>query len=216
MINDRSVASLKDVYQAVLDSYDVMDAATGQPVLALKPYLRLGVYHGGATVSQDHHTGEMIAPTFIAQRLLHKKEKHAVSPSPHGEVVHPPLPVQFIEHARQSQCVYFSLLMSECRRLRWMGIADDLQGLATLFFNEPWHLETLALIYFYALLADDSGGVGLLSASPQLPGHKQHRLLLFNAYLAKTPTLGNLIDDYVFFAFYNRWYHAPPYTPGAP
>lgn len=216
MPHSHAVKSLKTLYQAALDTYAVIDAATGQPVQALKPYLRLGVYHGGATLSQDHHTGEMIAPTFIAQRLLHKKGKRAVSLSPHGEAVHPPLPVQFIEHARQSQCVYFSLLMSECRRLRWIVIADELQGLATLFYHEPWHLETLALIYFYALLADDSGGVGLLSASPQLPRHKQHRLLLFNAYLAITPTLGNLIDDYVFFAFYNRWYHAPPYTPGAP
>ncbi|QQN35137.1 hypothetical protein JHW33_00330 [Rahnella aceris] len=216
MINDRSVASLKDVYQAVLDSYDVMDAATGQPVLALKPYLRLGVYHGGAAVSQDHHTGEMIAPTFIAQRLLHKKEKRAVSPSPHGKVIHPPLPVQFIEHARQSQCVYFSLLMSECRRLRWLDIANDLQGLATLFHDEPWHLEMFALAYVYDLLANCSGGFELHAASSHLPEQKQHRLLLLNTYLTQTPKLCNLIDDYVFFAFYNQWYQAPPYTPGAP
>ncbi|WP_134707127.1 hypothetical protein [Rahnella sp. CJA17(1/100)] len=216
MPNLQAVISLTMFYQAALDTYAVVDATTGQSVRALKPYLRLGIYPGGAPLSQAPNTDEMIAPTFIAQQLLHKKEKRAVSPSPHGEVVHPPLPVHFIEHARQGQCVYFSLLISECRRLRWMGIADDLQGLATLFYHEPWHLETFALIYFYALLANDSGGVDLLASPLHLSGQKQHRLLLFNAYLAKTPKLGNLIDDYVFFAFYNRWYHAPPNTPGAP
>ncbi|MFU2318487.1 hypothetical protein [Rahnella sp. PCH160] len=211
----QAVISLKTFYQAALDNYAVIDASTEQPLLALNPYLRLAVYHGGE-LSQDHDTGLVVAPTFIAQQVLHKKEKRSGSLSLHGDAVHPQLPLQFIEHARQSRCVYFSLLMAECRRLRWLDIADDLQGLATLFHDEPWHLEMFALAYFYDLLANCSGGFDLHAASSHLPEQKQHRLLLLNTYLMQTPKLCNLIDDYVFFAFYNRWYHAPPYTPGAP
>ena len=216
MPHSHAVNSLKTFYQAALDTYAVIDAATGQPVRALKPYLRLGVYHGSASLSQSYHVDEMIAPAFIAQRLLHKKEKRAGSPGPHGDDVHTPSPVEFIEQARQSRCIYFSLLMAECRRLRWLDIADDLLGLATLFHDEPWHLETFAIAYFYALLVDEPGGVGRLAALSHLPGGKQHRLMGLKAYLAKTPTLSNLIDEYVFFAFYNMWYQAPPYTPGSP
>src|SRR5471030_393324 len=211
MINYRSMASLKDGYQAVLDSYDVMDAVTGQPVLALKPYLRLGIYHCGS-VDQNSDTEEIIAPVFIAHLLQCREVKQSELVIAAGPAALNSM--GYMQSASQSQRIYFSLLIAECQRLKWYGLADDLQSLTPLFYDEPWLLEQFATAYFYGLLANDSEYFAR-HASPKHAGLSRkpeqihQRLLLLNTYLAKTPRLYNAVDEYVFFAFYNTWLHAP-------
>lgn len=211
MINYRSMASLKDGYQAVLDSYDVMDAVTGQPVLALKPYLRLGIYHCGS-VGQNNDADKIIAPVFIAHLLQRREVKQSELAIPADS--NALNCTSCMRSASQSHRIYFSLLMAECQRLKWYGLADDLQSLTLLFYDEPWLLEQFAIAYFYGLLANDSEYFEM-HASPkhgglfQLPAQKHQRLLLLNTYRAKTPRLYNVVDEYVFFAFYNMWPHIP-------
>jgi len=120
----------------------------------------------------------------------------------------------YMQSASQSQRIYCSLLIAECQRLKWYRLADDLQSLILLFYDEPWHLEQFAITYFYGLLANDSEYFAR-HASPKhkglfrLPAQKHQRLLLLNTYLAKTPRQCNVVDEYVFFAFYNMWPHTP-------
>lgn len=211
MTNYRSVASLKDGYQAVLDSYDVIDAVTGQPVLPLKPYLRLGIYHC-CSVGQNSDADKIIAPVFIARLLQRRevKQYELTMPADYNALIS----TGRMRSASQSQRIYCSLLISECQRLKWYGLADDLQSLTLLFYDEPWLLEQFAIAYFYGLFANDSEYF-VRHASPKheglfrLPEQKHQRLLLLNTYLAKTPKLHNVVDEYVFFAFYNIWPHTP-------
>lgn len=180
-------------------------------MLALKPYLRLGIYHCGS-VGQKNDADKIIAPIFIARLLQRREVKQS-------ELVIPADPNALnsmggMRSARQSQRIYCSLLIAECQRLSWYGLADDLQSLTPLFYDEPWLLEQFAIAYFYGLLANDSEYFAR-HASPKhaalsrQPEQKHQRLLLLNTYLAKTPKLYNAVGEYVFFAFYNIWPHIP-------
>ncbi|TPG61979.1 hypothetical protein EAH77_11055 [Ewingella americana] len=119
-----------------------------------------------------------------------------------------------MQSANQSQRIYFSLLIAECQRLEWYGLADELQSLTTLFYEEPWHLVQFAIAYFYGLLANDSERLAQQvqlnhENRLQYPEQKHQRLLLLDTYFRKMPKLYDLVDEYVFFAFYNMWPHTP-------
>ncbi len=76
MPNAHAITALKKCYQHILDSYRMVDAVTGQPVQALRPYLKLGVYQCGFT-EQRRHTCQIIAPVFIAHLLPLRQTQHS-------------------------------------------------------------------------------------------------------------------------------------------
>jgi hypothetical protein len=210
MPNAHAITALKKCYQHILDSYGMVDAVTGQPVQALRPYLRLGVYQCGFT-EQRRHTCQIIAPVFIAHLLTLRQTQQSDNLVSHDAAARHLRPEHFI----QSPQFYFSLLRAECQRLGWSELTDDLLALSSHFYDEPWHLERFALAYFYGLLANDTEYLALLAppqheASLHTVEQVNHRRLLLNAHLAKTPNLHNLIEEYVFFAFYNLWGQTPP------
>lgn len=117
---------------------------------------------------------------------------------------------------------FFTLLRDECLRLTLYELSNTLQTLSEVFFDEPDQLETIALVYFHAATCEENCVTDLatthdsrstpIAASPQRI--KTTWFEDIEKYLQLRPQLRRLIEEYIFFAFYNQWMAFPIRTSG--
>ncbi|NCG53464.1 hypothetical protein [Serratia fonticola] len=224
----------KAIYQYAMDRHQTFDDTTGEAVTELRRWLQIDISEI-AVLSGDKRM-LMVAPRFITSLqltggVLRPHTSTAIT-SDQELITHSHFAkgnshtlnalYQSFMTSLPTGLTFFTLLRDECLRLKLSELSNTLQTLSEEFFDKPDQLETIALVYFHAAVCEESCATDLAkihdSRSVPIAVNPQRIKAAWFAeiekYLQLRPQLRRLIEEYIFFAFYNQWMAFPIRTSG--
>ncbi|WP_024527292.1 hypothetical protein [Serratia fonticola] len=222
----------KAIYQYAMDRHQTFDDTTGEAVTELRRWLQIDI--GEVTVLSGDTRMLMVVPRFItpSQRtggVLRPRTPTAVI-SDQELITHRHFAegnthtlnaiYQSFMASLPTGLTFFTLLRDECLRLTLYELSNTLQTLSEVFFDKPDKLETIALVCFHNAIYEktcitdlakihDSEARAIAASSQRI---KVAWLEKVEEYFQQHPQLRRLIEEYVFFAFYNWWVTHPIQT----
>lgn len=220
----------KAIYQYAMDRHQTFDDTTGEAVTGLRRWLQIDISE--VTGLSGDTRMLMAVPRFIT---LSQRTDGALRPHTPTAVIANPEPITHSHFAKGNThtlnaiyqsfmaslptgLTFFTLLRDECLRLTLYELSNTLQMLSEVFIDKPDQLETIALVYFHAAVCEESCATDLAkihdsrSATPIAVNPQRIKAAWFaeiEKYLQLRPQLRRLIEEYIFFAFYNQWMAFP-------
>ncbi|QCR59109.1 hypothetical protein FD644_01555 [Serratia fonticola] len=224
----------KAIYQYAMDRHQTFDDTTGEAVTELRRWLQIDISEI-AVLSCDKRM-LMVAPEFItsSQRTGGVLRPHTPTAviSDQELITHSHFAernthtlnaiYQSFMASLPTGLTFFTLLRDECLRLTLYELSNTLRMLSEVFFDKPDQLEMIALVYFHAAVCEESCATDLAKihdsrSAPIAVNPQKIKAAWFaeiEKYLQLRPQLRRLIEEYIFFAFYNQWMAFPIRTSG--